>query len=253
MSNAPEQVNDTNESTAPVAPAFRRGQEVVRLEEFRHPYDIRVQGSQHEKDRQEYFADLEARRKRAADFEGKRQQVKPREIKVELSAIDEVLNAVEEAIEDFEGPNGYGKPNQPLIDAKIEADRLRRELAEAEARLAEISARGDSVQRLKHALIVAEAQTESLRSTAESQEIMRLASEHYGWAIPWDKISSEMKRDFRNHASVIAFKKFVAHASQNVTDPTELRQRLQLVGDMLVALREHLDTDLTLANNHHNF
>ncbi len=116
-----------------------------------------------------------------------------------------------------------------MIDAKIEADHLRRELAEAEDRLATIEARGDSVQRLKHALNAAETQIESLRSTAESEGIMRLASDHYGWSIPWNKISSEMKHDFRNHASVIAFKKFVVHASQNVSDPTELRQRLQIV------------------------
>jgi hypothetical protein len=80
-------------------------------------------------------------------------------LKVELSAIDEVLNAVDAAAEDFE--QSYGKPNQPLIDAKIEAERLRVEL----------------------------------------------------------------------------------HASQNVTEPAELRQRLKLVGDMLVALREHLEKD----------
>jgi len=176
-----------------------------------------------------WVQDMEDRRNRAAEFEAKRQQVKPKEIKVELSAIDEVLNAVDEAIEDCEGPNGYGKPNQPLIDAKIEADHLRRELAEAEDRLATIEVRGDRVQRLKHALNAAETQIESLRSTAESEGIMRLASDHYGWSIPWNKISSEMKHDFRNHASVIAFKKFVVHASQNVSDPTELRQRLQIV------------------------
>ncbi len=52
-----------------------------------------------------------------------------------------------------------------------------------------------------------------------------------------------MKRDFRNHASVLSFKKFFVTASHNVTDPAELRQRLQLVGDMLVALREHLEKD----------
>ncbi len=55
--------------------------------------------------------------------------------------------------------------------------------------------------------------------------------------------ADEMKRDFRNHASVLAFKKFFVTASHNVTDPAELRQRLQLVGDMLVALREHLEKD----------
>jgi len=64
--------------------------------------------------------------------------VKPKEIKVELSVLDEVLNAVDAAAEDFE--HTYGKPNQPLIDAKVEADRLRRDLAEAEARLAKLFA-----------------------------------------------------------------------------------------------------------------
>jgi len=188
-----------------------------------------------------WLKDIEERKARAAEFEAKRrQQLKPKELKVELSAIDEVLNALDAAAEEFE--QSYGKPNQPLIDTKIETDRLRRELAEAEKRLATIEARGDSVQRLKHALKAAEAQIENLRSTAESEEIMRLASAHYRWSIPWDKISSEMKRDFRNHASVIAFKKFVVHASQNVTDPAELRQRLQIVGEQLVALREHLET-----------
>ena len=187
-----------------------------------------------------WLKDIEERKARAAEFEAKRQQVKPKEIKVELSAIDDVLNAVDAAAEDFE--QSYGKPNQPLIDAKIEADRLRRELAEAEDRLATIEARGDSVQRLKHALNTAEAQIESLRSTAESEEIMRLASDHYGWSIPWDKISSEMKRDFRNHASVLAFRKFSVPSSHGVTDPAELRHRLQIVGEKLVALREYLET-----------
>jgi predicted RNase H-like nuclease (RuvC/YqgF family) len=187
-----------------------------------------------------WLQDLEDRKTRAAAFTAKRQQVKPREIKVELSVLDEVLNAVDAAAEDFE--QSYGKPNQPLIDAKSETDRLRRELAEAEARQATIEAKGDSVQRLKNALGVAEAQLENLRSTAESEEIMRLAAEHYGWAIPWDKISSEMKRDFRNHASVLAFKEFSIPSSQGVTDPAELRQRLQIVGEKLVALREYLET-----------
>ena len=52
-----------------------------------------------------------------------------------------------------------------------------------------------------------------------------------------------MKRDFRNHASVIAFREFFVTTSQGVTDPTDLRQRLELVGEKLVSLREHLAKD----------
>lgn len=186
-----------------------------------------------------WVQDMEDRRNRATELEAKRQQVKPKEIKVELSVLDEVLNAVDAAAEDFE--QSYGKPNKPLIDAKIERDRMRAELAAVEARLAELETRGDSVQRLKNALTVAEAQLLELRSTAESEEILRLAAEHYGWAIPWNRIGDEMKRDFRNHASVIAFRQFLVTTSQNMTDPTELRQRLQIVGEKLVVLREHLE------------
>jgi ATP/maltotriose-dependent transcriptional regulator MalT len=238
-------MNDINEPTfqtepeVPTIATFSRGVEVKRSDEFGNSHDIRVLGSTQEQDRKEYFADIEHRSNRAAEFEAKRQQVKPKEIKVESSVLDEVLNAVEAAAEDFE--QSYGKTNQPLIDAKIEADHLRRELAEAEARLAKLEAKGDSVQRLKNALTVAEAQLLELRSTAESEEILRLAAEHYGWAIPWNRIGDEMKRDFRNHASVLAFKEFFVAASRNVTDPTELRGRLQIVGQKLVALREHLE------------
>jgi hypothetical protein len=66
-----------------------------------------------------WIQDMEDRRNRATEFEAKRQTVKAKEIKVELSVLDEVLNAVDAAAEDFE--QSYGKPNQP----KIEDDCLR--------------------------------------------------------------------------------------------------------------------------------
>jgi DNA repair exonuclease SbcCD ATPase subunit len=224
-----EQPNEVNIHAEPVAPSV----EFVTHAESR-------QGRK-TAEHAEWMRDMEERKARSAEFEANCQKVKAKETKVELSVFDEVLNAVDAAAEDFDQSNG--KPNQPLIDAKIEADRFRRELAEAEARLAELEEKGDSVQRLKNALTVAEAQLLELRSTAESEEILNLAADHYGWAIPWNRIGDEMKRDFRNHASVIAFREFFVTTSQGVTDPTDLRQRLELVGEKLVSLREHLAKD----------
>jgi archaellum component FlaC len=186
--------------------------------------------------------DLEARRKRAAEFEARRQQHKPKEPKAELGAIDEVLNVLEEAAEDFDA--SFGKINQPLIDAKIEVERLRGELAEAEARLNAIEARGDSVQRLTNAVRLAESQLQNLVSKAEAEEVSRLAEKHYGWPIGHSKISPEMKREFALHASVLVFKTFYVPRSivlpGQIPSVDALQAQLQRVGESLVALRDHL-------------
>jgi hypothetical protein len=260
MSNTPEQFNETNEPTTTLLAPFSlasRDKPFIGLSRPAAPdlvgpeaptqnqassHDIRVQGSQQEKDRKEYFADLEERRKRAAEFEARRQQHKPQEPKVELSAIDLVLSELDEAANDFK--QSYGKPDQLLIDAKIETERLRAELAEAEARLNAIAARGDSVQRLTNAVGTAESQLQSLVSKAEAEEIRRLAAERYGWAISWDSISEKNKKDFRKHASVLVLKTF--YVPRTIVQPGQipsvdsLQEQLHRVGQKLVALREHL-------------
>src|ERR1700730_3002243 len=77
-----------------------------------------------------WMQDIEDRRKRSAELEAKRQQVKP-EIKVELSAIDEVLNALDSGTEDFEQTRL--KPNLPLIESKkIVAELAERVVVEEE-------------------------------------------------------------------------------------------------------------------------
>jgi hypothetical protein len=134
-------MNDINEPTfqtepaAPTIATFSRGVEVKRSDEFGNSHDIRVLGSTQEQDRKEYFADIEDRKARASEVLAKRQQHKPQETRVELSAIDAALNALDAAVDDFEGPNGYGKPNQLLIDAKIETERLRSELSSGRSQL----------------------------------------------------------------------------------------------------------------------
>jgi hypothetical protein len=148
-----------------------------------------------------YMRDIAETQARTAAFEAKRQQNKPQEPKVELSAIDAALIALEEAAQDFEGPNGYGKPNQPLIESRKIVAELTAKLAEEQAKLTAIEARGDSVQRLTNAVASAETQLQSLVGKAETAEILRLAEEKYGWKIGWARISPEVKRDLKNHAS----------------------------------------------------
>lgn len=194
-------------------------------------------------DYEAYIRDLEERTARTAAFQAQRQQNKPQP-KVELSAIDAALIALEEAAQDFEGPNGYGKPNQPLIAAKLEVERLRGKLAAAEAVLAQIEARGDSVQRLAAAVSSGENQLQALVSKAETAEILSKAHAHYGWDIPWDRISPEVKRDLKNHASVMAFKRF--YIPRTIVNPGQqpsvdaLQRQLHLVGSRLAELRDHL-------------
>jgi hypothetical protein len=59
-----EQFNERQEPTAPTIAAFSRGCEIEQPDEFGNSYDIRVKGSTQERDREEYFADIEARRDR---------------------------------------------------------------------------------------------------------------------------------------------------------------------------------------------
>jgi archaellum component FlaC len=189
-----------------------------------------------------WIRDLAERTARTAGFEAQRQQNKPQEPKVELSAIDEVLIALEAGAVDFE--NSFGKINEPLVQGRAEVERLRAELATAEDLLAKIESRGDSVQRLTNAVGSAEAQLQSLVGKAETAEIRRLAEKHYGWKIGWDRISTEMKRDFKNHASVMAFKNF--YVQRSVVLPGQqpsvdaLQKQLDTVGRKLAELRVHL-------------
>jgi hypothetical protein len=132
----------------------------------------------------------------------------------------------------------------PLIETRNEVERLRSELISAESRLAEIESRGDSVKRLTSAVRQAESQLQSLVSKAESAEIMSLAESHYGWKISWDRISDENKKDFRNHASVLVFKTF--YVQRSIVQPNQivsveaLQAQLQIVGEKITALRDHL-------------
>jgi uncharacterized coiled-coil protein SlyX len=191
--------------------------------------------------------DMEERRNRSAALSAKRQANKPQDPKVELSAIDDALIALETAADDFEGPTGFGKPNLPLIEKRALVADLESRLKVARQELQVIESRGDSVDRLTAAVRQAESQLQSLVSKAESADVMALAEKHYGWPIPHSKISSEMKREFALHASVLAFK--TLYVPRSIVNPgqtltvQQLQSQLQIVGEKLTALRDHLSEE----------
>jgi hypothetical protein len=137
MTNEPT-LSDTGEPTAIIPEAAMKWGRPQR------------QGQKENADREAWLNDLEERKARSANQLAKR--IEKPEVNL-VAEIDGALNTLEVSAQDFE--NSYGKPNQPLINARIEAERLRRELAVAEARLADLESHGDSVQRLSTAVACA--------------------------------------------------------------------------------------------------
>jgi hypothetical protein len=192
-------------------------------------------------DHSAWLQDLEDRKARGAEHEAKRRQLieqasKPIDVVAEL---DSALTALEAGAVDFE--NSYGQPNVELIESKKIVAELTARLAEEQVKLSAIEARGDSVTRLSTAVAFAEGQLQALLATTETEAINALARKHYGWDIPLSKVSREMRQDFRNHASVIALKKFyiVRHPGKS-EDVEALKVRLEAVGNRLADLRQYI-------------
>ncbi len=228
MATKKERIKTMPEQLEPVAPS---------VSFVKHAGDTSGRTAEHAA----WVKDTEERKARWTAHEAKRRQLieqasKPIDVVAEL---DSALTTLEAGAVDFD--NSYGKPNQALIDSKIEVERLRRELAEAEARLAELESRGDSVQRLQTAVGMAEAQLQGLLATVESEAIKTLARKHYGWDIPLSKVSREMRQEFSLNVSVISLKRFALPRHPRKSEDVEaLKARLEAVGNKLEELRQYV-------------
>jgi hypothetical protein len=115
----------------------------------------------------------------------------PEQPRVDLvSELDSALTTLEAGAVDFE--KSHGQPNSELIESRKLVAELTARLAEERAKLSEIEARGDSVTRLWNAVSLAEAQLQGLLATAETEAIKALARKHYGWDIPFSKVTREI-------------------------------------------------------------
>src|ERR1700736_1713968 len=122
-----------------------------------------------EEEHEAWQKDLEHRRQRSAELmEKQRQQNAKQEVNV-VAELDAELQRLELGARDFE--DTHLKPNEPLISAKMEVDRVRGELATAEARLAEIEALGSSVDRLYAAVTRAESALNGMVREAEAEAL----------------------------------------------------------------------------------
>ena len=121
--------------------------------------------------------DLDERQERTRNFIARQQAARqPQDIDL-IAELDQALNALHDADQDFSA--SYGKPNQPLIDSKLEVERLKAELIAAESRLADIENRGDSVKRLQGAVMHAEGAFMGLLRASEEKVIRKLVTKHF--------------------------------------------------------------------------
>jgi chromosome segregation ATPase len=189
-----------------------------------------------------WLKDIEETRARSAELAEKRRQAEKKEEVNVLAELDRALESLEAGADDFQ--NSFGEANQPLIDAKIEVDRLRHELAASEQRLAEIESKGNSVSRLQQSVLLAEGALNGLLSAAESQAMNKLIIERFGWLPPSSKIQRETLRELALDISVQSLKEFKLPRHHDLpSDPTQLQKRMDVAGERLTALRSHLEQE----------
>jgi hypothetical protein len=187
----------------------------------------------------EWQNDIADRQARTAAIAEKRRQAENKEELNVVAELEKALQALELGADDFE--NSFGKVNQPLIDAKMEVDRLQHELAQAESRLAEIESRGESVSRLQQSVRLAEGALNGLLSQAESQAMDKLIIARFGWLAPRSKMQRETLKELALDISVQSLKEFALPQHRDLTSNVEeLQKRMNVVGERLTALREHL-------------
>ncbi len=238
-----------NEPTTPAVPAFTLSErdkpfigparpaaaDLVGLVAPTH-----IQGDrQRERDLKDWQQDMADRQQRSQQLAEKRRlQSAKQEVNV-VAKLDAALEALELGVTDFE--QSYGKANQPLIDATMEVDRLRSELAAAESRLAGIKDRGDSVQRLQGTVTRGEGALNGLLSAAEERAMRQLVTEKFGWEAPMQKVGRDTLKELALDISVQSLKEFVVPSyRQQTNDVAVLQQRLDTVGQKLTDLRAHL-------------
>ncbi len=156
-----------------------------------------------------------------------------------VSELDSALTTLEAGAVDFE--KSHGQLNSELIESWKLVAELTARLAEEQAKLSAIEARGDSVTRLWNAVSLAEAQLQGLLAMTETEAIKDLARKHYGWDIPLSKVSRGMRQEFSLNVSVISLRRFALPRHPRKSQDVEaLKARLEAVGNKLADLRPHI-------------
>ena len=193
-----------------------------------------------EEENEAWQRDLAHRRQRGAELAEKRREAMAKQDINIVEVIDVELNALEAGAIDFQ--ETHLKPNEPLVQKRDEVDRLRNELAMAEARLAEIEARGSSVDRLFWSVSNAEAALNGLVRAAEAEALNKLIVAKFGWLAPRHKITPATLKELNLDISIQKLKEFAIQLPRQKTeDPQVLQQRMDAVGRKLAELREHIE------------
>jgi hypothetical protein len=165
----------------------------------------------------------------------------PEHVAIDVVAeLDAQLARLETAAQAFE--RDFGRPNEPLLAAKQLVADLESKLTIARQELAAIESLGDSVDRLKAAIQMAEHLLLALHSAASNEIGQSLIDERLGSGVPWARVPDHIRQEIRLHRRLRGLSEINPISSlSRIGNPTkeQLLNAMDIAGTKLTALRDY--------------
>jgi hypothetical protein len=161
-----------------------------------------------------------------------------------VGELHDAMDSLEKSAQTFE--DMHGKINQPLVDSRLEVERLRRELAEAESRLKTLEEKGDSIAQLRAAIMSSESRYLGLHGAAAKEIVQSLIDGRLGPGVPFERIPSHLKDEVRLNSRVRGLDSLrLSHSfgPKGNVSKDELLKALDRLGNKFVALRDYVIED----------
>jgi hypothetical protein len=156
--------------------------------------------------------------------------------------INEALNALNQAANDFENDNG--KTAKQILDARLQVNRIMSELQEAEQRLKALQAAGSELDKYAGSVSVVEGSYQRLVDLLTSKTETEILTQWYGHAVSRQAISRERRNDLKLHKKIQDLRQFnhISEFERNAT-PAQVAKKADVIGGKLVELKAYFEAE----------